>query len=105
MTVAERLVPVYAWFGIGYGVMSLFMAVINFGMLAVTMLTVRGIQIPAWAILVFAVSIGIACILLGGFFVHYDVQSRVTSYLNCQSNPEIDQIAKDVKWLRDKAEK
>lgn len=101
----QRLVPLYVWFGVGYGVISLFMAVVNFGMLAITLLTVKGIYVPSWSLVIFAILVSLVCITIGYLFIKYDIGNRIVEYQNEKMNPQIKQITEDVKWLREQMEK
>lgn len=104
MTITDKIIPYYVWFGMGYGTISLFIAMINFGMLLVTLLTVRGIAIPGWMIAVVAATVMTACITVGWFLTKYDIQNRIAEYQNMNLNPQIRQIAEDARYIREKLE-
>lgn len=97
----ETFIPLYVWFGVGYGVISLFMAVVNFGMLAITLLTVKGINVPSWSLVIFAVIVSLICITIGYLFIKYNIGNRIVEYQNQNMNPQIKQISDDVKWLKE----
>jgi hypothetical protein len=97
----KKFIPIYVWFGVGYGVISLFMAVVNFGMLAITLLTVKGISVPSWSLAVFALLVSLICITIGYLFIKYDIGNQIVEYQNKQMNPQITQISKDVEWIKE----
>jgi hypothetical protein len=101
MTTIDRLVPFYVWFALGFGVVSLFIAIINFGMILITLLTVKGISVPSWSVIAVAISLFVGLTFVGWFFVRYDIQNRIAEYQNLNMNPQIKQIADDVKWLKE----
>ena len=97
----QKLIPLYVWFGVGYGVISLFMAVVNFGMLSITLLTVKGIYVPSWFLVIFAILVSLICITIGYLFIKYNIGNQIVEYQNIKMNPQIKQIAEDVKWLKE----
>ena len=97
----KHFIPIYVWFGVGYGVISLFMAVVNFGMLAITLLTVKGINVPPWSLAVFAVMVSLICITIGYLFIRHDIGNQIVEYQNKEMNPQITQISKDVEWMKE----
>lgn len=76
----------------------------NFGMLAVTLITVKGIYIPLWLIPAIGISVVGGCIWIGWFFIRYDIQNRITEYLNANSNPQINQIQSDLNAIKERLE-
>jgi hypothetical protein len=95
-TITDRIIPFYVWFFYGFGIISVFMAIINFGANLVTMITVKGIFVPVSAIPLVGGILLALCILIGYFFEKYDVWNRITSHQNQNMNPEIRQVSKDV---------
>jgi hypothetical protein len=90
----DKLVPLYVWFILGFGIISVLIGIINFSVNLVTMLTVKGIFIPVWAIIVLAaIMIGI-CILVGYSFEKYRIWDKINSHQNQNMNPEIRAAAK-----------
>ena len=76
---------------------------INYGMNLVTVVTVKGLFIPLWAVpLIVLVGI-LICIAVGYYFEKYSVWNRITSYANKGSNPEvakINQMAVDIQEIK-----
>ena len=105
MTLTDNLIPYYVWFVYGFGIVSILIGIVNFGMSLVTMITVKGIYIPLWMILVVAVLVIGFCTATGYFFEKYAIWSRITSHQNMNINPEIRQLCEDVRYIRTMAEK
>lgn len=87
MTFIDKLIPQYVRFQWGYGYVSLVLALISFGMSLVTMLTVRGIYISLWMLILIGVGVVIFCTGLGYYFEKKDLQNRITSHSNKNANP------------------
>jgi hypothetical protein len=100
MTTTDYLIPYYVWFTYGFGVISILMGIMNFGMLAITLITVKGIYIPLWMIPVVAGVMVIICVCVGRFFEKYGIWDRVTSHQNKNANPESVQICRDVAIIK-----
>jgi hypothetical protein len=100
MTLTDRLVPFYVWFVLGFGIIAILIGIVNFGMNVVTMFTVKGIYMPFWIIpIAVAALIGI-CTGIGYFFERYDIWNRIISHQNQRMNPEIRQMAEDIKEIK-----
>jgi fatty acid desaturase len=99
-TITDRIIPFYVWFLYGFGIISVFMAIINFGANLVTMITVKGIFVPVSAIPIVAGILLTLCILIGHYFEKYNVWNRITSHQNQRMNPEIRQLSADVKEIK-----
>ena len=104
MTLTDNLIPYYVWFIYGFGIVSILIGIVNFGMSLVTMITVKGIYIPLWMIFIVAGLLIVLCTATGYFFEKYTIWSRVTSHQNLKINPEIRQLCEDVTYLRTLAE-
>jgi beta-N-acetylglucosaminidase len=74
-------------------------------MILVTLMTVKGIIVPAWTVVMVALSLFIGLTFVGWFFVRYTIQDRIVDYQNNSMNPQIRQLVTDVKWLREQVEK
>jgi hypothetical protein len=70
------------------------MALTSFGMSLVTMLTVKGIYISIWTLLLIGGGTVTFCIGVGYCFEKWDVQNRITSHSNQTANPEFLKIYK-----------
>ena len=95
----DKLVPYYVWFFYGFAIVSVVMGIVNFGMVGVTMLTVKGIDIPSWSIILVVIIMMISCTAMGYFFDKNKIWNRVTSYQNQNTNPEIAQMFANLKEL------
>ena len=104
MTFIDKLIPQYVRFQWGYGYVSLVLALISFGMSLVTMLTVRGIYISLWMLILIGLGVVIFCTGLGYYFEKKDVQNRITSHSNKNANPELVKICKDIALIKKKLE-
>ena len=100
MTATDRLIPYYVWFTWGFGFISNPISIINFGMLFITLITVKGIYIPSWMIPVIVGLDILACIAVGHYFEKYSVWNRISSHQNQNMNPEIKQLSDDVKEIK-----
>jgi membrane-bound ClpP family serine protease len=103
--VVDRVIPFYVWFGYGFATISVFIGIINFGMLVVTMITVKGIYVPSWAVVILALLVFVVCVSTGYLFDKYKIWKRITSYQNIHANPELKGIYDDVKCIRELLEK
>ncbi|HOX35185.1 MAG TPA: hypothetical protein P5217_00400 [Methanoregulaceae archaeon] len=100
MTITDRLIPFYVWFVFGFGIIAILIGIVNFGMNLVTMFTVKGIYMPFWIIPIAVTALVIFCTSIGWFFEKYDIWNRITSHQNRRMNPEIRQMAEDIKEIR-----
>ena len=103
-TLTDRIVPWYTRFVYGFGIISILIGIVNFGMLAITMITVKGIYIPLWMIPVFAFIVGIFCTASGWFFEKYEIWNRITSHQNKNTNPEFKGLLKDIEIIKNNIE-
>lgn len=102
MTFVDKLIPQYVRFQWGYGYVSLALALISFGMSLVTMLTVKGIYISLWMLLLIGVGVVVFCTGLGYYFEKKDIQNRITSHVNNNANPEVTKMCKDIVLIKKK---
>jgi hypothetical protein len=100
MTVTNKLIPFYVWFLMGFGIVSILMGIINFGMNIVTMFTVKGIFMPLWAIPIAMIILTATCIAIGWFFETYTIQTRISSHTNRNLNSEFNQMIGDIKAIK-----
>ncbi len=91
----------YVRFISGFAVVAMFIGIVNFGMIVVTMLTVRGIMVPAY-LGAAAVLIAIAgCVLIGYVFEKTKFWDRITHHQNQAMNPEVREIHQIVQKIAD----
>jgi uncharacterized membrane protein (DUF106 family) len=90
----DIVIPFYVWFVLGFGIISVLIGIINFSVNLVTMLTVKGIFIPVWAIIILAVIMVGFCVLVGYIFEKYKLWDKINSHQNQNMNPEIRAAAK-----------
>lgn len=76
----------------GFGILAVWIGLLNFGMAIVTMVTVKGVYIPLWAIPAVAIGVLVFCTLIGHYFEKWDIWNRMTSHGNKAANPEISEI-------------
>ncbi len=100
MTVTDRLVPYYVWFILGFGIISILFGIVNFGMNLVTMFTVKGFYMPFWIIPIAVGVMIVFCVGIGWFFEKYDIWNRIISHQNQRMNPEMRQMAEDVREIK-----
>jgi hypothetical protein len=99
-TSTDKLIPYYVWFIYGFSTISIFMGIINFGMVMITTITVKGIFVPIWMVPVIGCLLGIICISVGHYFEKYSISNRISSHQNQNMNPEIKQLSDDVKEIK-----
>jgi uncharacterized membrane protein len=104
MTFVDKLVPQYVRFLWGYGYVSLAMAMTSFGMSLVTMLTVKGIYISLWTLLLIGGGVVIFCTSIGYCFEKKNIQNRITSHVNKNANPEFKKVCRDIVLIKKKLE-
>jgi heme exporter protein D len=100
MTLIDRCIPLYVWFAAAFGMISMILGALNFGMLAVTLITVKGIYIPTWMIPVVATAIIVYCIIMGFVMERYDIMNRILDHQNRNQNPQMKQISDDVAEIK-----
>jgi hypothetical protein len=100
MTFFDTMIKLAAWFMYGFGIVSMMIGIANFGMILVTVITVKGIDIPLWAIPALGTIVIVFCTAVGYFFKKYGIWEKITSYNNTQTNPEIKQVCQDVKDIK-----
>jgi hypothetical protein len=104
MTFADRLIPYYWWFKSGFAETSLPLSMVNLALLIITMLTVRGINIPLLMLPVIAGAVILFCIGVGWFFETYGITGRLNSRITTKQNPEIYEMCQNVKKIIEKLE-
>jgi hypothetical protein len=100
MTLTDKLIPYYVWFTYGFGFISNPIAIVNFGMLLITLITVKGIYVASWMIPVIVGLDIIACIAVGHYFEKYNIWNRITSHQNIKMNPQIKQMSDDITEIK-----
>jgi hypothetical protein len=100
VTLVDRAIPLYVWFAAAFGMISMILGALNFGMLAVTLITVKGIYIPTWMIPVVAITIIAYCIIMGFIMEKYDIMNRILNHQNRNQNPQMKQISEDVAAIK-----
>jgi len=88
MNLRKRFARLWVWFTQGWAVSSIFISIGNTGMMLITMLTVKGIYIPLWMIVIFVGFVILGILGLGYKWFRLNVQADVQSYLNTDANPE-----------------
>jgi hypothetical protein len=105
MTATDFAIPYYVRFWWGFGYVSILLGIVNFGLNIVTAITVKGIYIPLWVIPLVAGGVILFCISVGLFSERYDIENRISTHKNLQSNPEFKQMCLDIKEIKDKLNK
>ena len=106
-TLVDKAIPYWVWFILGFGCLSVIFSMGNYAINFITLLTVKGIYIPLWAIMgLIVVMIGI-CMFVGWVFETYQIWDRITSHQNRNMNPEIrgiydkvTSLEKDIKEIK-----
>lgn len=92
----------YTWFLWGFQTVSVIFALTNFGMLLVTLLTVKGIYVPVLVIIPAVILLVMICIFTGYLLIRFSVQQRAQSYNNMNANPEIRELTELVRKIAEK---
>jgi hypothetical protein len=100
MTLMDHLIPARIWFNLGYGEISIVMSAVSMGMSFVTLLTVKGINVPLWLIGVIGMAVMIVAVTIGYFYQRYNITGRMNSHFNRTMNPEINDIHQDLKLIK-----
>jgi hypothetical protein len=77
------------------------MGIINFCMIAVTMLTVKQIYIPMWGVVMLSLGTIMGCTFIGWSFERYKIWDRITSHTQRKANPEIRLIVSELSEIRE----
>ena len=70
----------------------------------VTMLTVKGIYIPLWALVGIGASVVGFCTFVGYISETRNIQNRISSHANTRANPEFKKLCKDIDAIKKKLE-
>jgi uncharacterized membrane protein YidH (DUF202 family) len=100
MTIIDKTIPFYVWFATAFGLISMVIGIANFAMLFVTLITVKGYDIPAIAIPAITIVLLGGCIALGFVMERYNFQNRVYRHVNTNQNPQMKQISEDVSEIK-----
>jgi len=96
MTLIDLLIPYYVRFTYGFSILGIAIGIMNFGMLAATLITVKGIYIPSWMIGFVIGLVILFCTIVGFYFEKYNVWNRIASHQNQNMNPEIKKMHNDI---------
>lgn len=102
MTLTDKALPYYIWFTQGFAVGSIFIGIVNVGMLFVTLMTVKGIYLPSWIIPIAVIVLVICFISIGWFFEKYDIWTRINSHYNTRQNQQIKDILTSLEKIEEK---
>jgi uncharacterized membrane protein AbrB (regulator of aidB expression) len=102
MTLVDRCIPFYVWFLIGFGIISMIMGIVNFGMIGLTLLTVKGISVPSFVIVIITLLVVLFCISIGYTFQRYSILDRITNYQNDKYNPQVRLILSELSEIKKK---
>ena len=91
-------------FFIGYGMISVFMGILSFGMAAVTMITVKEIYVPLWTIPIVGFVLMLACWYAGYWYEMSNMWALEVSHQNKQMNPELVALCADVAEIKRRLE-
>ena len=89
-------IALLVWFYQGFQPMSVVIALINFAVIINLWITAKGFYISAWTIPLIGASIGVLCVVVGGFQHWINIQQKIVSYTNQQQNAEISDIQRKV---------
>jgi hypothetical protein len=84
----------------GFGMISVFMGIVGFGMSLVTMITVKGIYIPAWVIAVIGIMLIVSCWYSGYWYEMIAMWKYEISHTNNVLNPEMLKLCTEVSEIK-----
>lgn len=96
VTLTDKLIPIWVWFLYGIGMVQQVLGTAALVISLATYATVKGIYVPAWVIPIAIVGISLALIGLGKMLVIFDVQNRINSYVNQNTNPELSEMHREI---------
>jgi hypothetical protein len=86
----------------GFGTIGVVIGTLNFGLMITTLMTVKGIYIPAWVIVVISGLVIICCTATGYYFEKYAIWKRTISHQNQNVNPELLKLLNDMELIKKK---
>ena len=108
MTVADFLIHQQFRFELAMGKVGSYVALVSLGMMVTTLLTVKGIYFPIWAIVPFAAAMLLGLLVFGYHLEQQNVIARMNTHMN-QNNPQflelvgaIDRIERKIERLEEK---
>jgi hypothetical protein len=99
ITITDKMIPYYVRFLWGFGYIGVFIGLVNFGMILITTITVKGFYIPLWVIPIVGAAVILFCTGVGYYFEKYDIQKRIASHSNRNANTEFAQQCAEVKEI------
>ena len=82
-------IALLVWFYQGFQPMSVVIALINFAVIINLWITAKGFYISAWTIPMIGATIGVLCVVVGGFQHWINIQQRFFSVCDGESYPVI----------------
>jgi phosphate/sulfate permease len=105
MTFADFLIHQQFRFEIGTGKIGYYVSLLSLGIAITTLLTVKGIFVPLWAIVPLAIVMVIGIVIFGYYLERKDVIARLNTHMN-MANPlflelveSVDRIEKKIDTL------
>jgi len=105
MTFVDKLILIQFRFELGMSKVGYYVTLFTFGMMITTMLTVKGIYVPVWAIVPIALTMLVGLFIFGTYLDIYNVIARINSHMNQRGNPEFATLIETVDRLEKKIDK
>ena len=104
MTVADFLIHQQFRFELGTSKISYYVSLLSLGIAITTLLTVKGIFAPIWAIVPLAFLMVIAIVIFGFFLERKDVIARLNTHMN-MVNPQFLNLLESIDRIEKKIDK
>jgi glucan phosphoethanolaminetransferase (alkaline phosphatase superfamily) len=104
VTLADFIIHQQFRFELGVSKIGFYVTLVSFGMMLATMLTVKGIFFPVWAIVPLAGSLLLGLLAFGYYLETYDVIDRLNTHMNT-NNPQFLELLESIDRIEKKVDK
>ena len=104
MTFADFLIHQQFRFELGMSKVGFYVTLVSFGMMATTLLTVKGIFFPVWAIVPLAGSLMVGLLAFGYYLETRDVIDRLNTHMNT-NNPQFLELLESIERIEQKVDR
>jgi phosphate/sulfate permease len=101
MTLADFIIHQQFRFEMGTGKIGYYISLLSLGVAITTLLTVKGIFVPIWAIVPLAVAMVLGIVIFGYYLEQKDVIARLNTHMN-QNNPQFLELVKAIDRIENK---
>ena len=100
MTAVDHIIPWATRFIWGFTYFSMVLGIISFGINLVTMLTVKGFEIPVWSIPIIVTIMMLFLTVFGWVCEKYNIIGRIIGHQNRNMNNEFNTMMHDIKDIK-----